>query len=173
MSLNPNPAQLDEDDFVAAYGGVYEHSPWIAKAVWQRLDGKVPNSARKLSLLMAGVLEKADMDAKLALLRAHPDLAGKAAIAGDLTQSSRSEQAGAGLDACTAEEFARFERLNATYKETFGFPFIVAVKGLTRHDILDQFEARLQNSRDKELQTALNEVNKIARLRLTAMEDET
>ncbi|PHS23030.1 MAG: OHCU decarboxylase [Robiginitomaculum sp.] len=173
MSLNPDPAQMDEGGFVAAYGGIYEHSPWIAKAVWQTLGGKVPRSAIKLSLLMAGVLEGAGMDAKLALLRAHPDLAGKAAIAGDLTQSSRSEQAGAGLDACTAEDFARFERQNAAYKEKFGFPFIVAVKGLTRHDILDQFEVRLQNRRDKELQTALAEVNKIARLRLTAMEDET
>ncbi|PHS29211.1 MAG: OHCU decarboxylase [Robiginitomaculum sp.] len=170
MRLNPNLAQLDEASFVAAYGGVYEHSPWIAKTLWQSLGGKVPTSAGKLSLLMAGVLEGAEMAAKLALLRAHPDLAGKAAIAGDLTQSSRSEQAGAGLDACTAEEFARFERLNAAYKEKFGFPFIVAVKGLTRHDILDQFAARLNNSRDKELQTALNEVNKIARLRLFAME---
>jgi OHCU decarboxylase len=173
MSLTPNPAGVDEDGFVAAYGGVYEHSPWIAKTLWQNLSGKVPTSAGKLSLLMTGVLEGADGAAKLALLRAHPDLAGKAAIAGDLTRSSRSEQAGAGLDACTAEEFARFERLNAAYKEKFGFPFIVAVKGLTRHDILDQFAARLNNSRDKELQTALNEVNKIARLRLTAMEEKT
>ena len=170
MSLNPDPAELDEDGFVAAYGGVYEHSPWIAKTLWQSLGGKVPGSAGKLSLLMAGVLEGADDAAKLALLRAHPDLAGKAAIAGDLTKSSHREQAGAGLDACSAEEFARFERLNAAYKEKFGFPFIVAVKGLTRHDILDQFAARLNNGRDKELQTALNEVNKIARLRLTAME---
>jgi len=173
MSLIPDPAQLDEASFVTAFGSVYEHSPWIAKTLWQNLGGKVPGSAGKLSLLMAGVLEGAAETAKLTLLRAHPDLAGKAAIAGDLTRSSRSEQAGAGLDACTADEFARFERLNAAYKEKFGFPFIVAVKGLTRHDILDQFEARLDNSREAELQTALAEVNKIARLRLTAMEDET
>ncbi len=172
MSLNPDPAHLDEAEFVAAFGGVYEHSPWIAQRLWQSLGGKIPSSAGKLSLLMAGMLEGADDAAKLALLCAHPDLAGKAAIAGDLTRSSRSEQAGAGLDACTAEEFARFERLNAAYKEKFGFPFIVAVKGLTRHDILDQFAARLNNGRDKELQTALAEVNKIARLRLSAMEDE-
>ncbi len=170
MALNPDPAKMDEAAFVKAYGGIYEHSPWIAKMLWQSLDGKLPNSALKLSLLMAGVLEKADDAAKLALLRAHPDLAGKAAIAGKLTQSSHNEQAGAGLDACTKEEFARFETLNAAYKEKFGFPFIVAVKGLTRHDILDQFDRRLNHKCDEEFQTALNEVSKIARLRLAAME---
>jgi 2-oxo-4-hydroxy-4-carboxy-5-ureidoimidazoline decarboxylase len=173
MTLHPDPIMLNEADFVAAYGGVYEHSPWIAKAVWQKLQGKVPNTAIKLGLMMAGVLQNADDDAKLALLRAHPDLAGKAAIVGDLTTSSRSEQAGAGLNACSQEEFDRFSALNAAYTQKFGFPFIVAVKGLTRHDILALFEARLNHDRATEFQRALAEVNKIARLRLLAMEDET
>lgn len=170
MTLKPDPATLDEAGFVAAYGGVYEHSPWIAQTLWQRLEGKVPNTAIKLSVMMAAVLANADETSKLELLRAHPDLAGKAAIAGNLTQSSHNEQASAGLNACTAEEFARFQSLNAAYKEKFDFPFIVAVKGLNRYDILDQFTERLNNTRDKELQTALAEVNKIARLRLSAIE---
>ena len=89
---------------------------------------------------MAKVLAAADDEAKLALIRAHPDLAGRAAIAGDLTDSSRSEQAGAGLDRCTPEEYRRFQELNAAYKEKFGFPFILAVGGRTRQEILAAFE---------------------------------
>ncbi len=168
--LSPVPSTLDETAFVAAFGGVYEHSPWIAEAVWQAMGVQTPGTAIKLSVVMAAILDKADAGAKLALLRAHPDLAGKAAIAGKLTDESHSEQAGAGLDQCSMEEFERFQKLNAAYTGKFGFPFIVAVKGLNRHDILDQFETRLNNTRKTEFQMALGEVNKIARLRLAAME---
>ena len=94
------------------------------------------------------MLASADEAAKLALIRAHPDLAGRAAIAGDLTDASKSEQAGAGLDRCTPEEYRRFQELNDAYKAKFGFPFILAVAGKTRHDILAAFEARIGNDRD-------------------------
>ncbi len=170
MNLKPDPSLLDEDAFVAAFGGVYEHSPWIARAVWQDMKGKVPTRAADLAKAMAAVLAQADGDAKLALLRAHPDLAGKAALAGNLTTESHNEQAGAGLDQCSAEEFARFGALNAAYTQKFDFPFIVAVKGMDRHGILAQFAARLGNSYETEFETALGEVNKIARLRLEALE---
>lgn len=170
MSLNPDPIHLEEDGFIAAFGGVYEHSPWIAKAVWDA-DTCPPNSAAQMASAMEQVLQKADHAAKLALLRAHPDLAGKAALADELTDESRVEQAGAGLDQCTSAEFARFSRLNAAYTQKFEFPFIVAVKGMDRQQILDQFERRLGNALAQEFETALGEVNKIARLRLEAMEN--
>ena len=104
------------------------------------------------------------------LVRAHPDLAGKAALAGALTADSTAEQAGAGLDRCSPEELAEFHALNTAYKEKFGFPFIVAVKGLTRHDILEQFRRRLENDAATELATAFEQIHKIARLRLEALE---
>ncbi|MHC3973289.1 2-oxo-4-hydroxy-4-carboxy-5-ureidoimidazoline decarboxylase, partial [Pseudomonas aeruginosa] len=104
--------------------------------------------------------------AQLALINAHPDLAGKAAIRGELTASSTSEQAGAGIHECSAEEFARFTELNDAYKARFGFPFIKAVKGSNRHQILAAFEERIQHSADEEFATALAEINKIALFRL-------
>jgi OHCU decarboxylase len=118
---------------------------------------------------MAAVLAGADDNSKLALIRAHPDLAGRAAVAGDLTAASRSEQTGAGLDRCTPEEFRRFHELNEAYKAKFGFPFILAVAGKTRQDILTAFKARLGNDREEEFRTALNEIDRIALLRLEAM----
>ena len=108
---------------------------------------------------------------RLALLRGHPDLAGKAAVAGDLTAESRGEQASAGLDRCNPEEFQRLQALNAAYKEKFGFPFILAVKGLTREAILAAFEARLAGAPDAEFATALAQVDRIARLRLAVLMD--
>ena len=110
--------------------------------------------------------EGADRSAKLALIRAHPDLAGRLAIAGELTAASTSEQASAGLDHCTPEELARFQDLNQAYKARFDFPFIMAVKNRSRQEILAAFEARLANSPEQEFDTALAEIHKIALLRL-------
>ena len=163
------PSTMNRADFVAKFGGVYEHSPWIAEAVFDAGLTPAEDSAAGLSAAMMEVLEKAGDDQKLALIRAHPDLAGKAALAGELTDESASEQAGAGLDQCTAEEFAAFQELNAAYGEKFGFPFIIAVKGKTRHDILDAFRARLKNNAEQELETALAQINKIARFRLDSL----
>ena len=161
---------MNREDFIARYGGVYEHSPWIAARLWDETGGTVPRDAAELAGAMAAILDKAGDEEKLALLRAHPDLAGKAALAGDLTEASRKEQAGAGLDQCSQEELDRFTALNAAYVEKFGFPFIIAVRGLDRAAILEQFARRLEHDRDAEFQTALAEVNKIARLRLEALE---
>lgn len=160
---------MSRQEFVARLGGVYEHSPWIAEALHDRGLTDKEDTPEGLAAAMAEVLAAADDEAKLALIRAHPDLAGRAAIAGDLTAASRSEQAGAGLDRCTPEEYRRFQELNEAYKQKFGFPFILAVSGKTRHDILAAFEARSRNDRQTEFDTALAEIDKIARLRLAAM----
>lgn len=168
-SFDPPPREMTREAFLARFGGVYEHSPWIAEAAYRRGLTPAEDAPAGLTAAFAEVLAAADDDSKLALIRAHPDLAGRAAIAGDLTDASRSEQAGAGLDRCTPEEFRRFHALNEAYKQKFGFPFILAVAGKTRHDILAAFEARIGNDRETELRTALGEINRIALFRLERM----
>ena len=163
---NAPPSGLDRAGFVARYGGVYEHSPWVAEAVWD--TGRVPDDADALADAMAAQVEAAGEEAQLALLRAHPDLAGKLGVADALTPESTAEQAGAGLDRCTAEEFAEFQRLNEAYKARFGFPFILAVKGHDRASILAAFRRRVANDRATEFREALDQVHRIARLRLLA-----
>ena len=165
------PGGLDRAGFLARYGGVYEHSPWIAAAVWD--EGAVADEAETLAGAMAARVEAAGEEAQLALLRAHPDLAGKLAVRGDLTAESTSEQAGAGLDRCSADEFEEFQRLNDTYQARFGFPFILAVKGHDRAGILDAFRRRVNHDRASELSEALAQVHRIARLRLQALAEET
>lgn len=164
------PSRLDRDGFLARYGGVYEHSPWIAAAVWDA--GRASDEAGALADAMAAEVEAAGEAAQLALLRAHPDLAGKLAVARDLTAESNAEQAGAGLDRCTPAEFAEFQRLNDAYKARFEFPFILAVRGHDRAGILEIFRRRLGNDRATEFREALDQVHRIARLRLLALADE-
>jgi len=165
------PGGLDREGFLARYGGVYEHSPWIAGAVWD--EGVAPDDVEALAGAMAARVEAAGEEAQLALLRAHPDLAGKLALRGELTADSTSEQAGAGLERCSADEFAEFQRLNDTYKTRFGFPFILAVKGHDRVAILAAFRRRAANGRAAELRQALDQVHRIARNRLQALAEET
>jgi OHCU decarboxylase len=165
-TLKPQPSALDRHDFLAAYGGIFESSPWVAEGVLSKVASGKLDTADTLGDAMRAVVAAAGEEKKLALLRAHPDLAGKAALAGELTDDSRREQASAGLDACTPEELAEFHRLNAAYTEKFGFPFIIAVRGKTRHDILAAFRARLPNGREQEMATALEQVGRIAQLRL-------
>ena len=167
--FRPLPRDMSRQDFVTRFGGVYEHSPWIAEAVHERGLTAAEDTPDGLATAMAAIVAAAGDEAKLALIRGHPDLAGRAAIAGDLTSASKSEQAGAGLDGCTPEEYRRFQDLNELYKQRFGFPFILAVAGKSRHDILAAFEARSRNDRQREFDTALAEIDKIARLRLAAM----
>jgi OHCU decarboxylase len=167
--FEPPPREMSRDAFIARFGVVYEHSPWIAEAAHARGLTPAEDTPEGLATALAAVLGEADSDSKLALIRAHPDLAGRAAIVGDLTQASRSEQAGAGLDRCTREEFHRFHEMNDAYKAKFGFPFILAVAGKTRHEVLAAFEARIGNDRETELRTALEQIERIARLRLEAM----
>lgn len=167
--FQPPPRNMSRAEFVARFGGVYEHSPWIGEALYDRGLSPAEDTPEGLASAMAAVVAEADEPRKLALIRAHPDLAGRAAIAGDLTSASKSEQAGAGLDQCTPEEYRRFQDLNDRYKQKFGFPFILAVAGKTRHDILAAFEARIGNDRDTEFRTALAQIDRIARIRLDAI----
>ncbi|MDQ2105999.1 2-oxo-4-hydroxy-4-carboxy-5-ureidoimidazoline decarboxylase [Azospirillum isscasi] len=155
---------MDRASFVARFGGVFEHSPWVAEGAWDA--GHVPDDAEGLHAAMVAVLRAADRDRKLALLNAHPDLAGRLAMRGELTADSTAEQASAGLDRCTPEEFVRFTELNGAYKARFGFPFILAVKGRSRADILEAFESRLSNGPEEEFATALAQVERITWLRL-------
>jgi len=164
------PSQaLDRDAFIAAFGDLYEHSPWVAADTWDRLQGQGLNSIEAVHAAMSETLLAADTARQLALINAHPDLAGKAAVAGELTAASTSEQAGAGIHLCTPAEFARFTALNDAYKARFGFPFIMAVKGSDRHQILAAFETRIHHTREVEFGCALAEINKIALFRLHAL----
>jgi 2-oxo-4-hydroxy-4-carboxy-5-ureidoimidazoline decarboxylase len=164
------PGGLDRAGFLARYGRVYEHSPWIAEAVWDA--GDVVDDADALADAMAARVEAAGAEAQLVLLRAHPDLAGKLAVRGELTVESTSEQAGAELDRCAPEEFEEFQRLNDAYKARFGFPFILAVKGYDRAGILGEFRRRVGNDQAAEFREALNQVHRIAQLRLQALAEE-
>lgn len=151
------------DVFVDALKDIFEHSPWVAEAAC----ASRPHASREaLHAAMEAAVEAAGAAAQLALIRAHPDLAGKAARAGALTAHSRNEQSGAGLDSLSEAEFARFHALNRAYRDRFGFPFIIAVKGLAKDDVLAAFEARLANDADAERREALRNVSAIGRFRL-------
>jgi len=152
--------------FVARYGGIYEHSSWVAERAWDLLDGSSTDA--DIASTLARCVDAASDAEKLRLIRAHPDLAGRAAVRGELTEESTDEQASAGIDQCTADEFARFQELNDRYKDKFGFPFVMAVRGSKRHAILAAFEERLLNDPQTEFERALSEIHKIARLRLDA-----
>lgn len=162
-------AQLNamaEKDFVRALGAIFEHSPWVA----QRAFADRPfASVDALHAAMVSVVERATETQKLTLLRAHPQLAGKAAIRGDMTSDSKSEQSGAGLSACSPDEFARLTELNARYNARFGFPFIVAVKGYDRNGIINEFARRVTRDRASEFAECLAQVARIARFRLDAL----
>ena len=160
-------------DFVTRFGGVFEHSPYIAERAVDAGLIKEPLTAVGIHAAMVSVFRAATAAERLAVLRAHPDLAGKLAIAGKLTVESRQEQGGAGLDRLSPQEHARFTELNSAYVSKFGFPFIIAVKGLSTDDILEAFEMRINNDRDTEFATATAQVEKIALLRLKTMLPET
>ncbi|PRY66766.1 OHCU decarboxylase [Vreelandella songnenensis] len=168
LLLDPRPSELSLEAFVAHYGDIYEHSPWVAEGAWRQGLSEDHDTPDALAIQMGLVLQQAAAEQQIAVIQAHPDLAGKAALAGELTRDSTREQAGAGLDQCTPEEFARFEALNEAYKARFGFPFVIAVKGLDRHAILSAFEERLNNDAATERRTAIEQIVRIARLRLTA-----
>lgn len=159
---------MDTHDFIARYSAIYEHSPWVA----QRAAAFVApgDDMDIVAAMMADCVDNASTEKQLELIRAHPDLAGKAQLAGELTEDSTSEQASAGLDQCSAHEYQQFQALNAAYWEKFGFPFVMAVSGSDRAAILDAFEARLENEYALEFETALMEIHKIARLRLESLE---
>ena len=158
--------KMDRAAFVSALGGIFEHSPWVA-------DGasvlRPFASIDALHTAMRKVVADAGEAQQLALLRAHPELAGRAAVHGELTADSTNEQAGAGLSQCSPEEFARLQDLNARYNAKFGFPFILAVKGYDRAGILAQFARRVDHDRATEFAESLGQIAKITRFRLDAM----
>jgi OHCU decarboxylase len=160
------PSGLDRAAFVALYGRVYEHSPWIAEAAWSAGLKPEHDTVEGLHRTLSAIVDAAPRERQLALLCAHPDLAGRLAMRGELTAESTSEQASAGLDKCTPAEFQRLTALNDAYRSRFPFPFIMAVKGRSRAEILEAFERRIRQDEDTEFRTALAEVHKIALLRL-------
>ena len=151
--------------YLRRFGGVYEHSEWVAEKAFDM----GPPPPEDLPEVMRQIVEDAGHEAQLTLLRAHPDVAGKLAKTGALTDESTSEQASAGLDQCTDAEFAEFTALNARYKERFGFPYILAVRGRHRTEILDNFRARVENTPEVEFREALDQVHQIAALRFEAL----
>ena len=155
--------RASKPDFVAALGGVFEHSPWVAEAV---VDRRPFASLAALHEAMKSVVRAKTDEEKLALLRIHPDLAGKAAQAGTMTAESKSEQGSAGLDHLSPAEFERFQKLNTAYAKKFNFPFIVCVRRHTKESIFRQFETRLTHGVAKEYETALDEIFRITALRL-------
>ena len=163
------PSRMTRERFVERFGGVFEHSPWVAERAHGLELGPAHDGAAGVWSAMARVFRSASDEERLGVLRAHPDLAGKLAQARRLTAESTAEQASAGLDALTDEERARFEALNGAYVERFGFPFIIAVKGRTKTEILDAFERRVENGPEVEFRAACRQVERIARLRLEAM----
>lgn len=171
QEFNEIVSTLSLDDFVARFGSIYEHSPWVASGTWEAGLSPIHDTLQGLADAMADTMARASHAQKLALVRAHPDLVGRAAIAGKLTDDSLTEQASAGLDQCSEEEFRRFESLNDRYWLKFDFPFVMAVRGQNRSSIFEAFDRRLGNCREVELQRALVEIDLIARLRLVSMID--
>ena len=166
---SPAPSEMDRDAFVARFGGVFEHSPWVAERAWAFELGPAHDAAVGLHAALARAFREGSEEERLGVLRAHPDLAGKLAAAQRLTPESTAEQAGAGLDALTDEERAAFERMNGAYVERFGIPFIVAVRDHDKPGILALFERRLGNDPEAEVAEACRQVERIAELRLRDM----
>ena len=169
VSTAPSLAALSvasRDEFVRALGGIFEHTPWIAERAW---TARPFASVDELHRSMLSVLASASREAKLALICAHPELAGKEAAAGTMTTDSVGEQASAGLDRCTPDELARLRAHNQSYRDKFGFPFVMAVKGKSRQEILAALASRIGNTREAEFARCIEEIGRIARLRLDAM----
>jgi 2-oxo-4-hydroxy-4-carboxy-5-ureidoimidazoline decarboxylase len=162
---------MDTQEFISRYGGIYEHSPWVAEQLAELASDAVADTDA-MARLMADVVDNAGEEQQLALIRSHPDLADKAQVVDELTPDSKAEQMSAGLHRCSKVEYERFQALNEAYKEKFGFPFVMAVRGSNCDDILGEFSRRLRNDHDVEFETALAEIHKIARFRLEALEED-
>ena len=163
------PSNMSKSAFIATFADIYEHSAWVAEQTFALGISEQHDDIDVLHTSMQAMLAKASKDQKLNLINAHPDLAGKAAIEGTLTAASTHEQAGAGIDQCTAQEFELFSQLNRQYKEKFNFPFIMAVKGSKKALILSAFTQRIDNSISEEFEQAICEINKIALFRLNEL----
>ncbi|CAB3798106.1 2-oxo-4-hydroxy-4-carboxy-5-ureidoimidazoline decarboxylase [Pararobbsia alpina] len=154
---------FSRDAFVSTLGGIFEHSPWVAEGAWERRPFADIDALHRA---MCEAVEAADPSLQLALIDAHPELAGKAAIRGELTTESTREQSGAGLDQCSPKEFAELQALNREYRDAFGFPFILAVRGYDRAGIIEQMRRRVRHDRASELRESLAQIYRIARFRL-------
>lgn len=159
----------DKQSFVAQFGAVYEHSPWVAEMVFGEYPDASSLAARTLSANFKSIFMNAPANRQRDVLRAHPALACAQAEHSLLTPDSCTEQSGAGLDQCSESEFLLFQEMNAMYFGKYGFPFIIAVKGRNRQEILAAFRERLNNTAETEFQTALEQVCQIARFRIEAL----
>jgi OHCU decarboxylase len=160
------PSRMSEDEFVATFGDIFEHTPQIARQAHQRGLSAAQDTASGLHERLVAIMRDMDRGAKLALINAHPDLAGRLALAKELTADSTKEQGSAGLDKLTPDELTKFTTLNDAYKARFGFPFIMAVKGATKEQILSAFERRIAHDVETEFAEALMQIERIALLRL-------
>lgn len=154
---------MSQADFTSALGSLFEHSPWIVEQTWRRRPFV---STSSLLEALNATLDAAPVEAQLRLIRAHPQLAGRAAVRGELTAASAQEQTGAGLDQCSREQFAQLQRLNQQYATRFGFPFILAVHGHSRESILDNLDRRQSNPPQVEIREAISQIQRIAYWRL-------
>jgi 2-oxo-4-hydroxy-4-carboxy-5-ureidoimidazoline decarboxylase len=154
---------MDQDEFVAALGPLFEHSPWVARAAYERRPFA---SVADLHAALEGAMRGAPLERQIDLIGAHPELAGRQARAGELTEASTGEQARAGLDRLTAAEVDALTELNRSYRDRFGFPLVICVREHTKDSIVAWGRARLWHTREDEIATALGEIAKIAALRL-------
>ncbi len=157
---------LSRETFVHLLGGIFEHSPWVADETWPKRPFE---NLVKLHAALCETVRNSGEEKQLALIRAHPDLVGRAALAGTLTRESTGEQASAGLNKLSADEIATFQKYNSAYREKFGFPFVICARLNKKEAILRGFEMRLKNGREQEIKAALEEIFKIARFRLEDM----
>jgi OHCU decarboxylase len=160
------PSRMGEAEFVSAFGDIFEHTPQVAQRAHQRGFASAQDTADGMHAALVAVMREMSRDEKLALINAHPDLAGRLALSKELTADSTKEQGSAGLDRLTPDELKKFTTLNDAYKARFGFPFIMAVKGATKDAILAAFERRIAHDADTEFAEALTQIERIALLRL-------
>lgn len=158
--------QYSKDQFIESLGGIFEHSPWVPDLVY---EDRPFDSISQLNQTMLEAVQQSPEFQRMALICNHPELAGKEAAEGTLTSDSRQEQSSAGLDQCTAEELTQLQSLNRAYMEKFEFPFVIAVTGLNKTLIIEALGKRLQNSIDREFETSINEIGKIAGIRLNTL----
>ena len=165
-STKPGPSEMALNEFIAEFGGVFEHSSWIAERAYALELGPTHDTVAGIHSALVRVFRSASEKERLGVLNAHPDLAGKLAAAGRLTAESAFEQAGAGLDMLTDEELQTFTELNEAYTSKFGFPFIIAVRDHDKASILERFQKRIENSMETEFKEACQQVERIAEIRL-------
>lgn len=160
------PSLMTEQQFLDTFSGIYEHSTWVAEQLWQAGISEQDDEISTFHARMVKIVNNSEYNIRHALIMAHPDLAGKAALKGELTAESTEEQISAGLDQCSKAELVKLTQYNDAYKQKFGFPFIMAVKHSKKQAILEAFPKRLENSPEQEFENAIREIHKIALFRL-------